>query len=79
MENLINFDDESEKTNVNTVRPKSPMPFPLLVADNEDLNNPFDKLDYRATYSNDPFECLENFNDFKKPDSAEEKLQDGSL
>lgn len=84
MENLINFDDSANLINVNTddevERPKSPMPFPLMVPEAApDHSNPFDRLEYRLKYSDDPFECLGTYNDIKKPDLAEEKLQDGSL
>lgn len=82
MENLINFDDSGHSKDENNLeRPQSPMPFPLLVPENGllDHNNPFDRLEYRVQYSDDPFECLETFNDVKKPELAEDKLQDGSL
>lgn len=84
MENLINFDDSTNLINVNNdgevERAKSPMPFPLLVPEGApDHSNPFDRLEYRLKYSDDPFECLGTYNDIKKPDSTEEKLQDGSL
>lgn len=85
MDNLINFDDETKSPTVNKneiARSKSPLPYPLLIPETDlDLNNPFDRLEYRLKYSNDPFECLETFNDINHgdPEAADNKLQDGSL
>lgn len=62
MENLINFDDtnfdgDDEKKEIKN----SQFSHPLLVSArlSLDLNNPFDKLEYRATHCDDPFDCLE--------------------
>lgn len=64
MENLINFEDENENLLIKKDEEKTPTATRrqhLLVQDriSLDLNNPFDKLEYRATHHNDPFECLE--------------------
>lgn len=67
MDNLINFDqdcDESVKKDENINRAQSPLLHPLLISDssNIDLNNPFDRMQYRVNHIDDPFECLETFN-----------------
>lgn len=60
MDNLINFED-NESSCKKTETQRKPSKNPLLVNDrlSFELNNPFDKLEYRITHSDDPFECLE--------------------
>lgn len=65
MENLINF-DENENKSENPIEPtknlnKNIFKHQLLINDrlSFELNNPFDNLEYRITHSDDPFECLE--------------------
>jgi hypothetical protein len=62
MENLINF-DENDRKNESPKKKQKNTGFihPLLVNDrlSLELNNPFDKLEYRVTHLEDPFECLE--------------------
>jgi hypothetical protein len=62
MENLINFEDENENLVVKKDEEKTPIKRQHLLVQERislDLNNPFDKFEYRATHLNDPFECLE--------------------
>lgn len=63
MENLINFEEENEIGKIEEMKKvSSPIKNPqhLLVQGRMslDLNNPFDKFEYRATHADDPFECL---------------------
>lgn len=74
MENLINFEDESEVDKVENIKIENKLlKHPLLVQDRMslDLNNPFDKLEYRATHHSDPFECLEFKQQSKEKDPAQ--------
>lgn len=69
MDNLINFEDENfgaEKKEENKVLHQ--LAHPLLVSGrlSLDLNNPFDKLEYRATHIDDPFDCLETKREIRK-------------
>lgn len=82
MENLINFEDENEiekskeeKKVANIFTPNYPLFIPLQGRMSIDLNNPFDKFEYRATHSSDPFECLEvkNQNKINKDPAKDDK------
>jgi hypothetical protein len=69
MDNLINFEDESfcgEKKEEN--KSLNSLAQPLLVSGrlSLDLNNPFDKLEYRCTHIDDPFDCLETRKEITK-------------
>lgn len=74
MENLINFEEENE---TESKKKLSPIKHTLLVQGRMslDLNNPFDKLEYRATHLDDPFECLEvkKQQNIKDPDVLDSK------
>lgn len=66
MDNLINFEEEenfgTEKTKEENKSTNFLASQPLFVSSARlslDLNNPFDKLEYRAFHIDDPFDCLE--------------------
>jgi hypothetical protein len=80
MDNLINFDDFEDNSNKSLAKPLIPNGLPMLVPAKEceeDLNNPFDRLEFRLHHINDPFECIESAK-IKQIDPKEEGLQDGS-
>ncbi|KAG5684312.1 hypothetical protein PVAND_013547 [Polypedilum vanderplanki] len=72
MENLINFeenDNNNKERSSNEILAKNPaINHPLLINSrlSFELNNPFDKLEYKVTHSQDPFECLEMANNSAK-------------
>lgn len=81
MENLINFEENETSSEKLSKNSKSPLLkqnlqniHSLLVNDrlSLDLNNPFDKMEYKSVHSNDPFECLEK----KKMTSSQKKSKD---
>ena len=67
MENLINFEENGSNNNniKESSKPqKKQLKHQLIINDrlSLELNNPFDKLEYRITHRDDPFECLETRN-----------------
>lgn len=72
MDNLINFEDEEnfgcEKNKKEENKSTNSLSQPLLVSArlSLDLNNPFDKLEYRAFHIDDPFDCLETKKEVQK-------------
>lgn len=78
MENLINFEDENEIENLKEIKKISnSIKHPQFVQGRMsiDLNNPFDKFEYRATHSSDPFECLEVKNQNNKDPARDDKYK----
>lgn len=79
MENLINFEEENEIDKLVEIKQDTnPTKYPLFVLGRMsiDLNNPFDKFEYRATHSSDPFECLEVKKQNKNPAKSMSKDSD---
>lgn len=68
MENLINFEEENPGNEREEIKNTNLLSAPLLVSGrlSLDLNNPFDKCEYRATHIDDPFDCLETKNEIKQ-------------
>lgn len=80
MENLINFDENDRQNESPKKQQNNPgLIHPLLVNDRMslELNNPFDKLEYRATHLEDPFECLEKNQMTISQQKAEAKMENG--
>ena len=69
MDNLINFEEDNSQKQKTQEIPKNSLETPLFVTGRPslDLNNPFDKLEYRAIHFDDPFECLEIKKEAKDP------------
>lgn len=83
MENLINFEENGTPKKQKHSKKNPVLIHPLLVNDRMslELNNPFDKLEYRATHLDDPFECLINSKEtmIKNETKKEEKASNEGL